>query len=72
MPAAQAVLALGALASERFPAATATIAAFASELGRAAEAADRRAFVDLLVRFEDYLEALLVAPPARSSVPRDR
>lgn len=68
MPAAltpQAVQTLGALASERFPAATSTIAAFVAQLGRAAEAADRPALTDLLVRFEDYLEALLVAPPPR-------
>jgi hypothetical protein len=60
MPAA--VDALGALARDRFPAAAATIAAFVTQLGRAAAAADRAELTALLERFEDYLEALLVAP----------
>ena len=57
-----AVEALGALARDRFPAAAPTIAAFVTQLDRAAAAADRAALTALLERFEDYLEALLVAP----------
>jgi hypothetical protein len=59
---ADAAQALGAQASERFPAAAATIAVFTGQLARATGAGDPAAVAALLERFEDYLEALLVAP----------
>lgn len=55
---------LGAHAIERFGAERATIDAFLSELRRTAQDAPDE-LTPLLLRFEDYLEALLFETPRR-------
>jgi len=62
--AAAAIDALTALAIERFSAERPTIEAFASELRRTAIEGSLDELTALLLRFEDYLEALLIEPRA--------
>lgn len=61
MSAASCLEELGALAAARFPADAATLRPFLDELGRSLASPDgARDAAELLIRLEDFLEALLV------------